>query len=376
MGFTQAIFLISLITACAWSIDASPPLIGKIEARGLISCFTPDLKTPSGEPVSCEASAIAFTGSQLILASDKPVPGEGHSAVFSVDYSGSGPIESPPVYFTSAPFLTAVKYEDMTITPDGKYVIATTGFDRVKSDSNEWDGYNTLLSWPVNDPAAVAVIEASSNNGISSSRGLREKISRALASTEFPDEVPYFKVESLAAIPGGKLLFGIRELGVRYDKFVYTFKIISVPYEIKDGEFSLGDFSLIYDFDTDRLSAANPSAALSSIEYDRFHDRLYLLTSYEINETDEGLGGYLWTLTMADLKNGQAPRLVRTLNGDAVQFAHKPEGITVLGERLLLIIHDDDRVLGRDVVENPETQFSRASHQAAYSLVSLLPSQN
>jgi hypothetical protein len=259
----------------------------------------------------------------------------------------------------------------MTVTPDGKHVIATTGFDRIKSESNEWDGYNTLLSWPVGRPDEVRVVVASENEGITSSLGLREKISNALLSKEFPDEVPYFKVESLAAIPGNQLLFGIRELGVRYDSFVYTFKIIVAPYELNDDQMSLGDFELVYDFDTDNLTGVQESAALSSIEYDRYHDRLYLLTSYETEDSDEGLGGYLWTLPISGLFAGTAPSPVKTAAGSLLQFAHKPEGVSVLSEDLLLIIHDDDRVLGRDVIENPNTQFSRQSHQAAWSLVSL-----
>jgi hypothetical protein len=52
-------------------------------------------------------------------------------------------------------------------------------------------------------------------------------------------------------------------------------------------------------------------------------------------------------------------------------FAHKGEGVTVLGDDFVLVAHDDDRVLGRNNVTNPETQFSRAVNQAAYTLVAL-----
>ena len=36
-------------------------------------------------------------------------------------------------------------------------------------------------------------------------------------------------------------------------------------------------------------------------------------------------------------------------------------------------LDDDDRVLGRETVENPETQFSRARHQGAYTVVAIAP---
>ena len=52
-------------------------------------------------------------------------------------------------------------------------------------------------------------------------------------------------------------------------------------------------------------------------------------------------------------------------------FAHKGEGVAVINKKRVIIIHDDDRVLGRENIENPETQFSRQPHQAAYTIVDI-----
>jgi hypothetical protein len=380
-GFLVAC-LFSLLVSCGHLTEApTTAKYGEIIKRGVLDCFEPGLVSADGAPVYCEASAIGFAGGQIVVASDKPVPGFGKSAVFSYSYDSNGALGKTPGYFTSDAFLRAEKYEDMTVTPDGSTVIATTGFDRIKSDSNEWDGFNTLLAWPVGYPEQVQIVEPTDHEGIISSVGLRARISGALVSEEFPEEVPYFKVESLAAIPGNRLLFGIRELGVRYDQFVYTFKIISVPYVLTEEKLKLGEFSLVYDFDIDALPGSQqadpgqqgtrPSPALSSIEYDAYHDQLYLLTSYEAEENDEGLGGYLWTLPLSALNTDHAPSPVLTESGGVLHFAHKAEGITVLSEHILMVIHDDDRVLGRQVVENPETQFSRQTHQAAYALVQI-----
>lgn len=353
--------------------ERSPVLTGEIVHRGVIDCFEAGLTSDEGLRVYCETSAIVFDGQRLVMASDKPVPGDGNSAVFSFDYSGQGSIKGTPEYLTSTPFINAIKYEDMTITPDGQYVIASTGFDRIKSDSNEWDGFNTLLFWPVSDPQSVRLVSPSAKGGVASSVSLRQKFSQALLSEEFPDEVPYFKVESLAAIPGNRLLFGIRELGVRYDQFVYAFKILSVDYRVIDGALELiDDFELIYDFDLGAKTLPRNSSALSSIEYDPNRDQLFLLTSFEEGETDEDIGGALWTLPLDSLKSGTPPDPVRTPEGKPVSFAHKSEGVTILGRDLLMIIHDDDRVLGREQVTNPETQFSRQAHQGAYTLVSII----
>lgn len=64
-------------------------------------------------------------------------------------------------------FLNAIKYEDMTLTSDAAYLIATT-----------------------------------QHAGAGSSVGLREGISRLLPMVDYPRGAPYFKVEGIAAIEG------------------------------------------------------------------------------------------------------------------------------------------------------------------------------
>jgi len=370
--------LIVLTILCALSLGPAvfaqddQPIYGQIVIRGIVDCFEEGLMADEEKPVYCETSTLVYLGDHVVFASDKPVPGEGYSSVFSFPYAGSGPVEGSTTYFTADPFLTAVKYEDMTITPDGQYVIATTGFDRVKGDSNEWDGYNTLMTWPLGNPDGVIVSPANTNEGVTSSVSLRDDISQALTTPEFPDGVPYSKVEGMTVLPDNRLLFGIREMGAKYDNFEYAVKILAAPYEMQDGALTLtGDFELIYDFDPATEPLISQTPALSSIEYDPHNDRLYLLTSFETEETDEGLGAYLWTLPLADLEAGNAPSLVLKDENSPLLFAHKGEGVTVLGDNSVMVVHDDDRVLGRDDVTNPETQFSRAPHQAAYTLVSL-----
>ena len=229
-----------------------------------------------------------------------------------------------------------------------------------------------MMLWPVANPDAVTVVAATTTDGVTSSVNLRKNISQVLATTEFPLGAPYFKVESVAAIPGQQLLIGIRETGADYRDFSYTARIIAVPYTVAEHELALGDdFKLIYDFDPLTEAMITRETGLSSIEYDKYHDRLYLLTSYEIDESDEGMGGYLWVLPMQDFRAGKPPALVLREDGSPLLFSHKPEAVTVLGDNLVLVVHDDDRVLGSDVITNPETQFSRAANQAAYTVVSI-----
>ncbi len=353
-----------------------------ITDRGIIDGFEAGLTDATGRPIFCETSAIAYDGTSLIFASDKPIPGDSlnpRSSVFRIEYAAfpSATVE----YCTAPPLVEAIKYEDFTLTPDGQYVIATTGFDRVHyAGTSEWDNYNTMLIWPVGDPDQAKVVSPSTVDGVTSSVGLRDHIASALRTEEFPDGVPYFKIEGLAAIPGNQLLLGIRELGASYEVFDYAVMIVSVSYEIVGGQLLLSDdYQLVYEYDpTEQLSEhGGMTVGLSSLEYDRYHDRLYLLTSYE-NETeaevtDEDIGALLWLLPLENLKTGAAPELVlKGSDSTPLMFAHKGEGVAVIGGRRLIIIHDDDRVLGREQIEDPETQFLRQPHQAAYTIVELV----
>jgi len=373
-----SIALLFLAGSCAFNRPEykKPFVSGQIVERGLINCFEKGLKTSEGKPVYCEASAVVYDGRKMVFASDKPIPGDSCSAVFSLDYNGGKFSMLSPNYLTHPSLVEAIKYEDLTLTPDGRYVIATTGFDRIKSGSAKWNNYNTLLIWPVDNPGAVRVVSPSTSEGITSSVGLRKKISAALKTSQFPGGVPYFKIEGLAAIPGSKLLFGIRELGESYKKFDYAIKIVLASYQISDGNLVLkDDFKLIYDYDASAKLKLRHTVALSSLEYDKYNDCLYMLTSFEESETDEGIGGFLWILPIADLDANKPPILIMKDTENPLTFAHKSEGVTVLNKNQVLVIHDDDRVLGREAVEDPEKQFSRKANQAAYTVATLSRTQ-
>jgi hypothetical protein len=362
--------LIAVIFTCIVYLGAAAA--GTITRRNVIDCFPPGLRTPKGKIVYCETSAVAYIRGELILANDKPIPGDGRSPVFIMRYTNGGVVSGSRRYLVHNRFTTARKFEGITTTPDDKTVIATTAFDRIKLHSSKWDGYNTLLSWPADKAEDVSIISSSSRSGVASSRSLRDSFRKVLRSKHFPDGPAYFKIEGLAAIPGNKLLFGFREIGESYRKFVYSIKIVSVSYELKGGAPILNDdFKLLYHFDPPRLGPGGAEVGLSSLEYDRFHNRLYLLTSFEMNENDEGLGGYLWTLRLADLVAGRPPSLVDKKDGRPLRFAHKAEGIAVIDKTHLFVVHDDDRVVGREKIDDPESHFHRLPNQAAYSIVAL-----
>lgn len=315
---------------------------------------------------------MVYDGTDLIIANDKPIPGENRSPVLAIEYTeGESASDAAALrYLTASQIVNAVKYEGISITPDGKHIIATTGFDRIKDDSAERDSYNTLLMWPVGDPDAATIVSVSTRNGVTSSVSLREKFSAALKTSQFPEGMPFFKVDGLAAIQGNKLLFGIRETGATSQEFEYVVKIVMVSYEIVGDALVLSDdFKLAYEYYPSGRPGVPETVGLSGIEFDSHADRFYILTSSEESDTDEGLGGYLWTLPMVDFDAKRPPTLVLKADRSPLSFAHKAEGIAVLSKDRVFVVHDDDRVAGRETVEDPETQFSRQRHQSPYTVV-------
>lgn len=160
-------------------------------------CFTQGMK------VNCEVSGVARIGDELVLANDKQMPGSGDPAIFTLlvgDYTISG----TPTYLGGAVLRSADKYEGLTTTLDGKYVVAITAFNKEgAAESPAADALNTLLYWPVDRPDAARIVMASTRGQVSSSRGLRQLLNQAVGA-------PYYQIEALSTAPGDRLLVGVR----------------------------------------------------------------------------------------------------------------------------------------------------------------------
>lgn len=311
-------------------------LSGTTIEEGYINCFPEAAQPKSGEFFHCEASAVAYDGRNIIIASDKPIPGRERSPVFTFPfrYMPTKMNTKPLYYLTYKPFRMASKIEDFAISPDKQYIFAITSYDRSEIKEGK-DVYQMLLFWPAGKPERVA--------------GIFPELKTAIHS-------PYFKIEGLAVLPGKKLLFGLREVGKTYKNFDYTIQIVSVSYQQKEGKLILGkDFKIIYDVNPKMLPLPE-KVGLSSIEFDPFDNALYLLTSFE---NKKKMGGYLWKLPLEDLYRQYPPTPVLDQKRNPLRFFHKPEGIAVLEQMSVLILHDDDRMLIGE----------RKPHQAPYSIV-------
>ncbi len=348
---------------------------GKITQDGSFECFPVGTLNSKDKILNCETSAVVYYGDKIIAASDKVTA---PSAVFELPYTQDEGFDATKVtHIENSVFNSVRKIEDFAISPDGKLIIGTTAFDRYDEKKTKWNAHNSLIYWNSDKDQKVKIAhstKAKSKNGniYNSSITLRQSFAAAFKADNL--EVPaYYKIEGLAIIPGNKILFGIREMGKTYEDYEYQIKIISADYVYAKSNLELINFRIAYDFDASKVKGINKPIGLSSLEYDKYNDRLYLLTSYEHNEEGEydpkKIGAYLWVLPMSDFKEKKEPKLVMKKKGKPLLFAHKSEAVTVIDKNTVFVINDDDRVLGDEKVSDKETDFSRHANEATYYIV-------
>lgn len=278
-------------------LPSSQTITASISQEGLLTCFSPGTSL-NNNLVWCEASAVVYDGKNVLFANDKDMP-QGQSPVFAKSLATLADSTQLPTPILQPAFTAGRKYEDFAQTPDRKFIFLTTAFDRVKSGSHDWDGYNTILYWRSGDEQHPYVL--SPDDTSRTSIAYRQRIAQLLASDEFPNEMPYFKIEGLAATDK-QLLFGIREDGKAYDSFKYRAKIIGVTYNLEQtgGTERIrleNDWKIINDFVIVKADTTLPQPlALSSLEYDPYRNRFWMLTSLESGST---VDAYLWTITPA-----------------------------------------------------------------------------
>jgi hypothetical protein len=376
--------------------ESSPLYHAEIIQEGCFECFAENTTYDNGKLVSCELSGVTYYKNQLMFIDDKPIPGT--SSIFSLCYQIPF---GKPTFLGNEIVKNARKYEDISLTPHQKYIFAITSFDRYKEQDATTDAYNVLIYGESSQSDSQKIAYPTyKTTGISSLR-LRPIFRHALRSLKYKDGPPYFKIEGLATLPGNIILFGIREIGTGYTDFDYTVTIIGAHYGIKNNIFYFEDSPrIVFQFNPKDIdSSLNHPLGLSSLEYDTFNKRLYILTSYEHGETDIDVGAYLWIVPLKKfllkeqkMRYSQRPRkyklnigkqlrgqykleieskpiLVRTKENFPLHFAHKAEGIAVLEDNSIFIVHDDDRILGREFISDKNNQFSRKLNQAAYSIV-------
>lgn len=356
----------------AQTFNALPIVSAQIIDSHIINCFPENLTTPENLPVYCKTSAVAYYNNTLVFASDEPIANRQYSPVFTIQYVNNQLVPHSLTYLTSPIIVNAMGYTDFTLTPDAHYLIATTSFDRIKENSAEWNGYNTVLMWRVDNPDTVQVVSPSTEENITSSISLRNKLAYSLGNDEYPNGIPYFKIEGLATIPGNKLLFGVGEVGASYEEFEPVIKIIAVSYTIEEDTLILADdFQVVYNYDPSAMAVLKYPLALSGLEYDKYHDQLLILTHAVKTIPSDSLETFLWSLSIADLDAVKPPHLLsNTTDGEKpLIFSYKAEDITLLNSYTAFVIHDNEFVLETPTIDS--VNIDRHPNQTAYSVVNL-----
>lgn len=342
--FVILLFLVGCKTTQLADIANKTSVEAKIVRTGLLSAYPSELKADSINYVYAEASAAVKIGDQILMAIDKPTPAK-VSPVFTVPaiaFDQENVARNQVTYVMTAPFPQVMKIEAMTKSPDESVFFATTGFDRVRGSSADWDGFNSLLAWHKKDFSDVQYVNSSERNGVKSSRDLRASFQKALITSQFPNGAPYFKIEALVVLPGNRLIFGVRELGESYQKFDYTFTLLETTYtDTKEGVQVNPTFKKIYEF---KPIVNGNMTAISDLLYHAPSNSLIASTSREegTDEKTKTFAAYLWILPMAKVEKGEAPIPVMS-GGKQLEINYKGEGLTWLDNRTLFMICDEDR---------------------------------
>ncbi len=345
-------FGMALLAGCA-STPPTSVIQASVIAESMIDCFPAGALETDGTPYFCEASAAVIAGDRLLVASDKALP-QG-TPLISIRRDGYR-LLSDDLKPIMAPLPRAArKIEGLTRSADGQHVFASTAFDRYDPKSPRFDTYNVLLAWPANQPEKAQLLASQTRDGATSSLPVRRALEDHLG-------VPYFKIEGLMALPGNRLVFGVREAGRSFSDFSYRIQLVEVQYGVDaQGTISLKPgMRTLLDFKPDGQDKLAAGIGLSSVEFEPSRSRIYFTTSHE---TGNALGAYLWQISLADLDSGGLPTIVRDGKGNPLHFDNKAEGIAVIDAHHLLIIHDDDRVTGG--------KHQRQPHQAVYSVVEI-----
>ncbi|MBK4999539.1 hypothetical protein IAE37_001815 [Pseudomonas sp. S31] len=319
-------------------------------------CVAATQLSPGDNNSVCQVSGVIRSGEALVFANDKPIPVEGNPAIFSLPLA-DGKVGDTPLSYLHAPAIDgADKFEALTSTADGRYIIASTAFIRSGTENDPKDDkLNAIVYWPADAVQKAKVLEPMTRGGITSSINLRKQISEATGSG-------YFKVESLAVAPGNQLVLGIRKHGNSSRDSAHSFLLIAAPFHLNKDVMKLtGTFHKILDA---KLSVPQQTRllGLSGLVFDSSSDRrFYAVTSME---DDQGIGGYLWEVPWAEGKAGE-PILVKDANGEPLRFANKPEGITTLGSHQLLVVHDDDQIQ----VQTSLNGIAHRPNEFAYSII-------
>ena len=226
-------------TGCThFGSQAQFPYQAKILLRESLECSAPG--HPANKALRCEPSGVTFSRDQIWLVNDKTIGAAPSSSILTSPFQGFKLRSVAEAKRGNPIAIGTKKWEDIDSTPNGEYLIATTGFDRVKSDGS-WDVYNRLVAWPTGRFEQLSLVEPNSErHSVKSHIVLKQANLRPAKKRMDLRKTNYFKIEGLTAT-NTHLLLGIREVGLNYEAFSYTITVIKIPYIIDTDGLKLSD---------------------------------------------------------------------------------------------------------------------------------------
>ncbi len=339
--------------------------VGEIISDGYIECFSDEVNINSDVLYTCEPSTISRFGNEIFIGNDKVFP-DSLSSVFSINFDSTFEC-STKEYYKNSLFLMVHKYESSTVLLDSSFVLMSGSFSYHETHPKEGIYHNTAIFF--NDLTGDGGVLNLKGGDTLNSFALKEKLRQALVSDSFPEGPNYLKIEGLAAIPGNKLLFGVREFGNEYNDFSYTISLIEVSYSVNDNKIELNpDVKKIYEYKPSLDLGIKLPIGLSSIEYNTKDSVLYVVTSYENGETTKDIDSYIWYISLNDMYANKSLNLIKNAQNEPLSFGHKIESLTFTKNNDLLLVADDDRVSGENET-NPV--FNRKQNQFYWCLVKI-----
>ncbi len=342
-------------------VDINIKTASFIVKENLMKCFEEGITFDNGKIYNCELSAVEMFEGSLFFGNDKVTSSVSPMIMANSEMFYKESIMEHPFELKQSEFSAINKMEDFSLSLDKKFLLITTGFDRLKEDSSEWDEYNSLLLWNMMENK-FQIVEPSERDSIVSSKSLRKKFLSLLNSK-------HMKIEGLVILPQNKLIFGVREMGEDFNNPIYTATFIECTYYMEGDKMKLNDdFKISYEF---QPKVGNEVLGLSSLIYDADKDAIIMTTSLESgDEGEQSLASYVWYLSMDDYIKKSNPSLIFDEEVQPLRMPHKAEGICKLSENKYFIIHDNDRTDVPVTLPNG-TITSRKPHQAVYSIIQM-----
>lgn len=371
---------------CLFTAGSAPAedLTVHVLRHGVFEGYPAGTKNRDGKAVYFESSAVATDGNLVWFSADKPAPSTELSSVVEIPFArlkeGSSVPWRDATPVMAPGFRRTQKIEAMAVAENGVR-FATTAFDRFVPDTKVADAYNVVVAWRGSDMGNATVLNGTTRDEVTSSISLRGPILSALKDREWPEGPPYFKIEGLAALPGQRLWFGVRESGKdgrKPENFRYRFTVLETVWEEKNGSIAIRpEFRKVLDAAPEQLAATGVTGTvgLSSLEYDFRRGVVWAVASWEEAETktmrEEDTGNGSWLLALTDPEDRESPEIlpVHDSEGKPVAFTHKVEGLCIADARTLLLVSDEDR--RATVIQTPEGQKSREPHMGVWTILEL-----